>query len=381
MPTRSKRIGLLLDLTDSYDLEVAKGVLRFARQRPDWHLLGQIWRFNQVEDFKNWKGDGIITRIFDLHMYRRNTPAKTAVVDVAGTEEKPDYAQVTNDDDLTGYLAGKHLIESGFRQAAFLGVKANGWSEKRREGLERAFREAGIPEIQKWEVADRWLWNPEKYDHLKSWLLSLPKPCGLVVTDDAMAMKAVRAIGETGITMPGDLGVVVAGNEDALFAVADPTLTAITCDCQRIGYEAARRLDEIMGSRNGTIEPTRVHPRPLIARASTSGQTVSDAGVAKALAHIRQNAHKKIAPLDVARHARVPLPSLEERFKSLIGHSLEDDLLRTRLELARTRLETGSTPTEAAKAAGIAPNRFVAAFKRHLGVSPKEYADGRCERA
>lgn len=380
MARRTKSIALLLDLTDCYDLDIVKGVLRFARQRPDWRVSYPGWQLDPQHDPQTIPCDGVITRIYDLHPYRRNTPPGAMVVDVAGTEAKAKYAQVTNNDDWSGYLAGKHLVRRGLRHLAFLGVKGDGWSENRRRGAERAAAESSLPAVRKLEIKDRWLWNEEKYASLETWLKRLPKPCGLVITDDAMAVKAMWMINAAKIAVPDALSIMVVGNADEFFALAEPALSAVCCDCQRIGYEAARRLQYMFNSGDRAPPPLRIHPRPITLRESTSRVMIADPKLATALEciHTRAPRDKTLYPGSVAKLVGAPLRKLEADFKAEFGQTMREEILWMRLDKARKRLEAGLAPAAAAKRSGFPDGEtFEREFAKYYGFAPVEYLKSR----
>src|SRR5271157_2133453 len=56
-------IALCMELTDFYDHGIARGVVRYAKGRPDWRLYGYGWMFRPLADLKSWKGHGVISRV------------------------------------------------------------------------------------------------------------------------------------------------------------------------------------------------------------------------------------------------------------------------------------------------------------------------------
>lgn len=58
-----KQIALVMGLSDFYEHGIARGVVRYAKGRPDWRIYGHSWMFRGLGDLGQWKGDGIIARI------------------------------------------------------------------------------------------------------------------------------------------------------------------------------------------------------------------------------------------------------------------------------------------------------------------------------
>jgi LacI family transcriptional regulator len=71
------------------------------------------------------------------------------------------------------------------------------------------------------------------------------RPAAVYAVNDAMAMGVIRAAGEAGLKVPGDLAV--AGFDDVSIAAStDPPLTTVRVDKEIMGELAARRLLELV---------------------------------------------------------------------------------------------------------------------------------------
>ena len=117
-----RKIALCMELSDYYEHGIARGLVRYAKSKPDWRLYGYGWMFRSLTDLERWDGDGIVARIEDSSTADRLAALGLPLVDVAGAYERPNFRSVTNDDFLTGYKAALHLSGCGFSHFAFLGV-------------------------------------------------------------------------------------------------------------------------------------------------------------------------------------------------------------------------------------------------------------------
>ena len=115
-----KRIALGMGLSDYYDHGVARGIVKYARNKPDWRLYGQGWMFSPLEDLPAWDGDGVITRLEFAEQVSGLSGLTCPVVDVANAFVMPRVRRVSNDDYQTGRLAGRHFMEKGFFQFCLL---------------------------------------------------------------------------------------------------------------------------------------------------------------------------------------------------------------------------------------------------------------------
>jgi LacI family transcriptional regulator len=100
-------------------------------------------------------------------------------------------------------------------------------------------------------------------------LLALPEPpTAVVVGSDLMALGAIRAVDEAGLSVPGDVSVI--GFDDLQFAAhVHPPLTTLRQDKAGLGAEAGRALLALIG---GDTETPAVMTLPveLIVRGSTT---------------------------------------------------------------------------------------------------------------
>ena len=60
---RMPDIALCMELTDFYEHGIARGIVRYAKSKPDWRLYGYGWMFRPLTDLERWQGDGIIARV------------------------------------------------------------------------------------------------------------------------------------------------------------------------------------------------------------------------------------------------------------------------------------------------------------------------------
>ena len=272
-----------MGLIDHYEHGVARGVVRFARGRPDWDLYGFGWMFQAMGSLERWDGDGIVARIES----RRDADLLAArgipVVDVAGAWPRPGFRQVSNDDRATGRLAGRHLKTLGRRTFAFCGVARVGWSRARRE----AFRdEVDAARLSVFEQSLGWWEKLHRSEPFDRWLAALPRPAAVFACNDTVGLKAAAAARRLGLDVPGDLAILGVDNEDILCELSVPPLSSIALNLERIGWEAAEALALFMDGRSGRAEPSVVSPREVVERESTRTIATGDALVDRALGAI-----------------------------------------------------------------------------------------------
>jgi LacI family transcriptional regulator len=149
------------------------------------------------------------------------------------------------DDAMGGRLVTGHLIESGHRSIGFLaGPPTSHSGRDRAKGYRQSMSEAGLPALEHpcaptvegGQVAAREL------------LKTHPKLTALFCFNDLVAVGALQACAETGVSVPRDLAVV--GCDDIpLAALVTPPLTTCRAPRYELGAEAVRLLlNRIRGS-------------------------------------------------------------------------------------------------------------------------------------
>ena len=370
---RRRRVGLFMGLIDHFEHGVARGVVRFARGRPDWDLYGYGWMFQSLGSLERWDGDGFVARIESRKHADQLAARGIPVVDVAGGWGRPGFRQVCNDDAATGALAARHLKSLGISTFAFCGVPRVGWSQARRD----AFRAAVAPSrVSVFEQPLAWWEGLHESRRLDEWLRGLPKPVALFACNDTTGLRAGAASRRLGLAVPEDVAILGVDNEDILCELSVPPLSSISLDLERIGWEAAETLSGFIEGRPGRPAPILIAPREVVERASTRTLATGDILVDATLRLIHgAAAAERLSVGSVVRHVPGSRRSLEKRFRKALGRSIHQEIIRHRIDSARRLLrDTTLTISAIAGETGFAnAQRFYAAFRGAQGVTPGAY--------
>jgi LacI family transcriptional regulator len=380
-----KNIALCMELSDFFEHGIAKGVVRYAKSRPDWRLFGYGWMFRPLADVGAWKGDGIIARIESTEDADRIASLGVPVVDVAGAYSRSGFRTVANDDFLTGYKAALHLRSCGFERFAFLGVRGTIWSDERKAGFLKGIgATAQVPAFERslawWEdsdgvAAEGGPTGPIGSDivRLEDFLQALPKPAAIFACNDTAGLRATELARKACIAVPDSLAILGVDDEDILCELASPSLSSIRLDCETIGNRAAQALDAILdGGGSPAFSRIAIPPKDVVERESTRVYVCPDPLVAAAATLIRARAHEGIGVPDLLAVLPCSRRALENRFRASLGRSLHEEILRVRLARARRLLlETNLTVERIAGDCGFGSlQRFTAAFGAAEGTSP-----------
>lgn len=364
-----------------YFREILLGVRRYGFTSGELEVADR-WMAHEWEGDvrRRLERDGISGVVATLHTtaeQRRFAGLGVPVVNVSNAFLRPRLPVVTQDDEAVGRLAAAHLQACACRSFGFWGHGRCGYSEGRRRGFERALagervaRASGGHDLGK------------ERERMRAWLATLPRPAGVFAVLDTFALALMRAAGDLGWSVPEDVAVLGAGNDDFWVEFERVPLSSVRLPARRIGEEAAATLHRRIlatntpGGRGVGAEPLvrRIAVGEVVARRSTDILHSADAVVARALLHIRSHAHENPYVADVARAAGASPVSLARRFREATGRTVLAELQRERVRRAQALLmETDLPLGVVAERCGF-PNsqRFSVLFRQIAGVAPGAY--------
>jgi DNA-binding LacI/PurR family transcriptional regulator len=165
-----------------------------------------------------------------------------------------------------GEAAARHLIEAGRRRIAFLGTATTACPEllDRYRGYASALKAAGIAPLLTLLV-DALTTESEGYDAAKR-LIARGEPFdAIVAASDLIAIGAMRALKEAGLSVPDQ--VAVTGFDDILAAsLTNPPLTTVAQDAHEAGIVL---VDTLLKLIKGEPAESSVLPARLVVRQSS----------------------------------------------------------------------------------------------------------------
>lgn len=282
---------------------------------------------------------------------------------------------VYSDDAAIGITAANYLIEQGFRHLAYCGV-ATIWSHLRQEAFcaHASCCGATIDAFSRGRIAPPGM-HLDEAPMLGRWIESLPKPVGVMAAYDVRALEVLEAVRSLGLKVPDDVAVIGVDDDEVLCELAVPNLSSVAHNLQCIGYEAAKMLAADMAGAPKSSGPLFVPPIGVTVRRSTDILAIDDPEVRRALRMIRDHACHRLAPEDVADATSLSRRSLERHFAKLLGRSIHDEIVRTKLFAAKRLLaETDLKLAAIAARCDFAhASQFCNVFKKTCGITPTEY--------
>jgi LacI family transcriptional regulator len=212
-------------------------------------------------------------------------------------------------------------------------------------------------------------------DALARWILSLPKPVGIMACNDLRAQQVLMVCDGNGLAVPDEVAVIGVDNDEVICGLARPPLSSIEQDPEKVGYQAAALPDRLMRGEAPPRKKIVVEPRGVVSRQSTEFVAVADGDAAAALHYIREHACDGIAVDDVLAHVPLSRRTLERRFAALLGRSPREVIVAAQLEHVKRLLSMTDYPL--AKIAQLTGFCYVESmcslFKKTTGRTPGRY--------
>ncbi len=355
-----QRIALLFALMPGYNEGVLRGISAFARPHKPW--LFRLFDIGDLAAITAYAPHGVICSVL--------TPAAGAGVVALGLPAVNvgihDFAAplpaIGNDDAAIGARAAEHFLSRGFTSFAYFAQRPSPTADRRGAGFRDAL--AARRHACAWNIGG----EPAP------WLRGLPPRTAIFTMNDHAGTALLDACWLLGLQVPEELAVVGVDNIESLCQLALPPLSSVAVGAERIGWEAACALEQLLQGKTPALRQS-VPPLGVVARRSSDLVASGDPHLAAALRFIGDHRGQAIGVEDVLRAVPIARRTLELRFRDLLGRSVLDEIRRVRLERARFLLtSTDLSMPAVAQAAGFGnAKQFATVFAAAEGLSPLRY--------
>lgn len=179
-----------------------------------------------------------------------------------GTLQDEEYASVSIDDQEAAFQAVNHLIALGHKRIAALvpSCSDRSISELRYNGYRAALFAADVPFDKELLIETGGSFELEDaYAATKTLLSKTEAFTALFVVSDTMAMAAIKALSDSGFSVPGDVSVIaIDGLRSSEYII--PTLTTMVQPTVEMGRESVKILMDMVKSGEGPRH-CRLEPR------------------------------------------------------------------------------------------------------------------------
>jgi DNA-binding LacI/PurR family transcriptional regulator len=231
--------------------------LTFAKESKK-HQTGALQRIIENRD-----ADGVlIVNVVSEDVLAKLTINNIPVVLIDNHFDNLQSYAVNNNDRLGAYLGTKHLLSLGYKSIGFIGISEQAFNRECEMGYFQALLESEIrtdPNFLAKGNGDL----GSGYDAMMKLLKINRPPRGVFIVNDEMAIGAIKAIKDFGLSVPGDIAVV--GMDGMPFMeYFDPPLTTVKIEVAELGRTALQMLlGLIEGNYNGNRQ-IAISPRLVI---------------------------------------------------------------------------------------------------------------------
>ncbi|MDO5579758.1 MAG: DNA-binding transcriptional regulator [Planctomycetia bacterium] len=401
VPGRCPEIAVVFDLAVEPARGILRGFMQYIRLNNPWNVNFISKTASEIDpsSLKNWNGDAILAHVPDEKTFQeilsKNRPTVAlAKVDrkeldndnaeietkikckskKSGGKTRADLVFIRCDNDAVARMAASFFLERNFVHFAYVPYSREVcWCTERQLAFEKYLSDSGFPlyifKAGNQEGSD---WFTQR-DRMRDWLLDLPKPVAVLAANDFRGRQVLEVCQRAGIPVPYQVAVLGVDNDHPICELSYPSLSSIAVDWEKAGFMSAEALNLLM---RGEIPPTRLYgPTRIVSRNSTEHLQISDPLVVRILEMIRFNKGENLRVADILKSIHVSERSAQERFKKAMGHSIMEEIKKTRMKNVCELIEETEIPFhEISKSFGFEnPNHLGQLFKKEFGMTMSEY--------
>ena len=368
-----KRVLVVLGTKSAWSRGILRGFTAAAHEH-DWTLLHYDAPSDLEWIVREWAPK--VAVIGDLEPAAMARLAPATLVSVTVDRSKNGIGSVCLDEERIASLAFDHLYAAGFRNVTTFRYDDSPFAVARERAFVEKARAVGARVAPGWGSED---YAPhergERPAAMVAWLRALPKPCGLFIGTDTWGRTVARYVREAGLRVPEDIALIGADNDELECQLISPPLSSVMIPWQEVGRNAATLVRLALGNQAIARRRIVVSPIAVVARRSSEVLAVDDTLVASAVAWIHKHADRRLTVAMVARAVGGGRQRLERRFRKALDRTIQDEIRRAHVEVARQCLATSSAGmAEVAKRSGFTNASLLSvAFRRELGMPPGVY--------
>jgi LacI family transcriptional regulator len=384
---RIRKVALFFETTASNDRCIMQGIIKYASRYGHWIFYSKIhpfymlrgknpWHEIIMHELVKWRPDGIIAHVGPRKAEELIALKVPIIIVPIGTEKPEHCATMQGATEPIAIMGANYLLNLGFKNIAFCGFPKISWSNELSKSFIARIVKAGLKtHVYSPPKVSANTFVKEDYKFLCDWLLSLPKPVGVMACNDARGQQVLGAIYAAGLKVPDEVAVLGVDNDNLICDVSNPPLSSIRLALDKAAYRASKLLDSMMSGEKLKEQHLFWYPEQVIIRQSTNILAIEDEEVAKAVRFIQKNVRLSLSVNQVVENTTLSRRTLEQRFKIITNRTIREEIRRICVErISQLLLGTNMTIYQIATAL-VCPNgeHLSRTFRREKGMSPKEY--------
>ncbi|MEA1949867.1 MAG: DNA-binding transcriptional regulator [Planctomycetota bacterium] len=381
------RVALLIQSSLEYGRGLLRGIGSYQQAHGPWTVFHRIGMLPESlpPQLRKWRPQGIIGQFETRQVLRQVQRLRLPTVDLFGLHAFRNIARFGVDHAAISRMVADYFLELGYQHFAYCGFQGVYYSQRRGKAFvdylaehghavdvfdsSKADQGSGVFEIESAGQFD--------IERIGRWLQTMPRPLALMAGTDVRARQVLEACRLFECRVPDEVAVLGVGNDEVLCNLSAPPLTSVALRPERIGYEAAALLDQLMRGETAPTEPLLHGPLCIVSRQSTNSLGMHDPVLRRAVLFFQEHFAEGISVADVSRHVGVSRSTLQRRFVGILGRTPREELIRIQLERVKELLRDTTLPLAkiAARTGFDYPECLMRLFKRKIGKTPTQYRD------
>ncbi len=180
-----------------------------------------------------------------------------------------DVSWIDLDNLSSGEIAAKHLLDRGYKKIAFLGYNhiLDSITSRRLSGYKKALLDNHLP-IKEDYISLITHENRDVYSITHKLLALENPPDSLICSSSEFAFSAIKAIKETGLSIPNDIGII-SFDRHPLSLYTDPVLSVVDLDVFEMGSLTAITLLNKIKNPATPIQYTHLTPTLMLSESTS----------------------------------------------------------------------------------------------------------------
>ena len=339
----TSRIALLLGQDLGYSRRVLSGILGYAEKKGlPWVYHNAPADIRVLPALERWRPHGVLVHLSDRILGERLLELGMPIVSVTNTVPDLSIPHVDVDSFAVGQMAAKYLLGLGLCSFAYYGSRQAVFSVHREAGFRDVIEGSGYavenlhadflphtPYGQDWNRLDR---------RTERWLKQLPKPVGILASNDIPARNLCELCRHIGLHVPDEVAVLGVDNDVSECRMSSPALSSVETPAEAIGREAVSLLMDQMKGVSSKASIRGLKPMGVIVRPSTDVSSSFNPTLKRALDYIEEKADQGISVLDVCQRVGQSRRSLERLFREGLRSGIYEYIQKVQVSRAKRLL-------------------------------------------
>jgi LacI family transcriptional regulator len=279
------------------------------------------------------------------------------------------------DEQAIAQLAADHLLATGLRKMAVFRRREYDFALEREAAFLARVSSARVQVVPGCRFEGAQVDLEDDYAPVLEWLSALPKPCGVFACTDFWAKGVALCARAANIRIPEDVAIVGVDNDTLQCELVVPALSSVVVPWREVAEAAAGLIRARIEHKPTEVAKVMVAPLAVLGRRSSDVLAIEDELVATAVRFIREHATQRVNLDMIASAVGSGRQRLERRFRRSLDRTIQEEIRRSRVDVARGFLETTDGDLrEVARQSGFTNATLLnLAFQRELGMAPGAY--------